>query len=133
MIIRKNMTNGEIYTTANNLLDAFKDISDLKLPVKIHFYFLKNMNSIVDMGQDIEKARMEIVEKYGNLNEDGQSYNIPEDKIEQANQDISDLFSLEQEVKVHTFPLEWLDGIELDAKQVNAFSFMIDDEEEERE
>ena len=37
MIIRKNMTNGEIYTTANNLLDAFKDISDLKLPVKIHF------------------------------------------------------------------------------------------------
>ena len=91
------------------------------------------MNSIVDMGQDIEKARMEIVEKYGNLNENGRSYNIPEDKIEQANQDISDLFSLEQEVKVHTFPLEWLDGIELDAKQVNAFSFMIDDEEEERE
>lgn len=132
-MIRKIMTNGEIYNIALNLTNTFSNMADLKLPVKVHFYFQKNMNSIVEMGKDIDNSRMEIIQKYGTLDEEKQVYNFAEDKAEQANKDITDLFSLEQEVKIYTFPLEWLDGIDLTASQVSAFTFMLDDIEEEEE
>ena len=44
-----------------------------------------------------------------------------------------DLFSLEQEVKIHVIPMEWIEDIELTAKQVNAFSFMFDMDDKEEE
>lgn len=131
MIIRKMMKNEEIYNIASNLIKEFPDIVELKMPVKVHFYFQKNMNLVLDMGKDIDKSRIEIIQKYGTFNDETQNYDFEPDNLEKAVSDINDLFSLEQEVKVHTFPLEWLDGVNLTASQVNAFTFMIDDLEEE--
>ena len=37
----------------------------------------------------------------------------------------------EQEVKVYMLPLEWLEEVELNSKQVQAFSFMLECEDEE--
>ena len=51
--------------------------------------------------------------------------------IDKINSDITDLFSLEQEVKIHVIPMEWVENMELTAKQVAAFSFMIEEETEE--
>lgn len=131
MVIRKNMTNNEIYTHANNLLSEFEDIASLSLPVKVHFYFQKNMDTVVKMAQDIDKSRTEILDKYGSIDPETQSYKFEEENVEKVNQDIMDLFSLEQEVKIHVIPLEWVENMELTAKQVNAFTFMMDLEEEE--
>ena len=131
MVIRKNMTNNEIYTHANNLLGEFEDIASLSLPVKVHFYFQKNMDTVVKMAQDIDKSRTEILDKYGSIDPETQSYKFEEENVEKVNQDIMDLFSLEQEVKIHVIPLEWVENMELTAKQVNAFTFMMDLEEEE--
>lgn len=134
MVIRKLMTNNDIYNYANNLLNAFEDMANLSLPVKVHFYFQKNMNFMVKMAQDVEKSRTEILNKYGTFNQENQTYSFEEAVIEKVNQDITDLFSLEQEVKIHIIPMEWIENMELTAKQVNAFSFMLntnDDEEEE--
>lgn len=131
MVIRKNMTNNEIYNHANNLLSAFEDLANLSLPVKVHFYFQKNMDNVVKMAQDIEKSRTDILNKYGTLDEETQNYKFDNDVIEKVNQDILDLFSLEQEVKIHVIPMEWIEDMELTAKQVNAFSFMFGLEEEE--
>lgn len=131
MVIRKMMTNNEIYTHANNLLGEFEDIASLSLPVKVHFYFQKNIDEIVKMAQEIDKSRTEILSKYGTLDVETQNYKFEEENIEKANQDIIDLFSLEQEVKIHTIPMCWVEDMELTAKQVNAFSFMLEFEEEE--
>ena len=131
MVIRKNMTNNEIYTHANNLLSEFEDIASLSLPVKVHFYFQKNMDTVVKMAQDIDKSRTEILDKYGSIDPETQSYKFEDENVEKVNQDIMDLFSLEQEVKIHVIPLEWVEDMELTAKQVNAFTFMMDLEEEE--
>ena len=131
MVIRKNMTNNEIYTHANNLLSEFEDIASLSLPVKVHFYFQKNMDTVVKMAQDIDKSRTEILDKYGSIDPETQSYKFEDENVEKVNQDIMDLFSLEQEVKIHVIPLEWVENMELTAKQVNAFTFMMDLEEEE--
>lgn len=130
MVIRKNMTNEEIYMHATALNAAFEEMSNVVMPVKVHFYFQKNMTNIISMAQDLEKARMDIMQKYGTLDEETHTYKFEEDQIAQVNQDIIDLFSIEQEVKINAIPLEWLDNLELTAQQINAFSFMIADEEE---
>jgi len=131
MVIRKNMSNNEIYTHASNLLGAFEDVAELKMPVKVHFYFQKNMDNIVAMAQDIEKSRNELLQKYGTLDEETQNYKFADEDIEKVNHDITDLFSLEQEVKIHVIPIEWVENMELTAKQVSAFSFMFDEFDEE--
>lgn len=133
MVIRKLMTNNDIYNHANNLLSAFEDVANLSLPVKVHFYFQKNMDFIVKMAQDIEKSRTEILDKYGTLDQETQTYKFEEADVEKVNQDMMDLFSLEQEVKIHVIPMEWIEDMELTAKQVNAFSFMFDMDDEEEE
>ena len=131
MVIRKNMTNNEIYTHANNLLGEFEDIAELNLPVKVHFYFQKNMDNVIKMAQDIEKSRTDILNKYGSFDSETQKYSFEEKDVEQANQDMMDLFSLEQEVKIHMIPMHWVEDLEFTAKQVNAFSFMLEFDEEE--
>ena len=131
MVIRKNMTNNEIYNYGENLLSAFNDIENLSLPVKVHFYFQKNMELIVQMAQDIDKSRTKILEKYGTLDGETNNYSFKEEDVEKVNQDLVDLFSLEQEVKVQMIPMSWVENLELTAKQVKAFSFMIEEEEEE--
>lgn len=133
MVIRKLMTNNDIYNHANNLLSAFEDVANLSLPVKVHFYFQKNMDCVVKMAQDIEKSRTEILNKYGTLDQETQTYKFEEADVEKVNQDMMDLFSLEQEVKIHVIPMEWIEDMELTAKQVNAFSFMFDMDDEEEE
>lgn len=131
MVIRKPMTNNEIYNHANSLLSSFEDMGGLNLPVKVHFYFQKNMDNMVKMAQDIEKSRTDILNKYGTLDAETQSYKFEEKDVEQVNQDMVDLFSLEQEVKIYMIPMEWVEDMELTAKQVNAFAFMLEFEEEE--
>ena len=131
MVIRKTMTNNEIYVYATNLLEAFENIAELKMPVKVHFYFQKNMDTIVAMAQDIEKSRNEVLQKYGTLDEETHNYKFADEDMDKVNSDITDLFSLEQEVKVHVIPMEWVENMELTAKQVAAFSFMFEEETEE--
>ena len=129
MLKRKTMTNLEIYSYADALMSAFQ--KDMILPVKVNFYLQKNMTKLAEMGQEIEKARMDIVRKYGEESEDGQSYTVPADKVELANKELSDLFALEQEVKVNMISLDAFDHIDLTNAQVAAIAFMIDDSEEE--
>lgn len=131
MVIRKMMSNLDIYNHANALLESFENMADIVMPVKVHFYFQKNMTAIVDIAKELESSRTGILQKYGTLSEDGMSYNFEPDVVDKVNQDINDLFSVEQEIKINVIPLEWLDNMELSAKQVSAFSFMIEGMEEE--
>lgn len=124
----KTMTNLEIYAYADALMNAFKE--ELTLPVKVNFYLQKNMTRMIDAGKEIEKTRMEIIQKNGTLTEDGQNIEVPADKVESVNKELEDLFALEQEIKVNEIALDAFDGIELTSAQVAAIAFMIKDEEE---
>jgi hypothetical protein len=124
----KTMTNLEIYNHANALMSTFQE--ELTLPVKVNFYLQKNMTRIIDAGKEIEKARMDIIQKYGTPTEDGENIEIPNDKIEDVNNELNDLFKLEQEITVNEISLDAFDNIELTSSQVAAITFMIKDEEE---
>ena len=124
----KTMINLEIYAYANALMDAFKE--DIVLPVKVNFYLQKNMARMVEAGKEIEKTRMDIIQKYGTPTEDGQNIEVPAEMVETVNKELEDLFALEQEIKVNEIALDAFDGIDLTSAQVAAITFMIKDEEE---
>ena len=124
----KTMTNLEIYAYANALMDAFKE--DITLPVKVNFYLQKNMTRMIEAGKEIEKTRMEIIQKYGTPTEDGQNIEVSADMVETVNKELEDLFALEQEIKVNEIALDAFDDIDLTSAQVAAIAFMIKDEEE---
>lgn len=130
MVQRKMMKNLEIYNLANALLENFQD-NNMTLPVKVNFYFQKNMNAIVEMAQDIDKSRIAIFDKYGKRDEENNQYTFDPSVTDQVNQELQDLFELEQEVKINLLKLDWFDKVELTSQQVAAITFMIEDDEEE--
>ena len=124
----KTMTNLEIYAYADALMNAFKE--EITLPVKVNFYLQKNMTRMIEAGKEIEKTRMDIIQKYGTPTEDGQNIEVSADMAETVNKELEDLFALEQEIKVNEIALDAFDGIDLTSAQVAAIAFMIKDEEE---
>ena len=120
------MTNNEIYTYTRQLMDAFQD-GGQKLPIKINFYLQKNKNTLLNLAQDIEKARLEIAQTYGVLDESGEQYQIPNDKLAEASKELEDLFNLEQDVNISKISIDALsDDLTLTTAQMEALMFMID-------
>ena len=120
------MTNNEIYTHTRQLMDAFQD-DEQKLPIKINFYLQKNKNTLLGLAQDIEKARLEIAQTNGTLDESGEQYQIPNDKLAEASKELEDLFNLTQDVNIHKISIDAIDeNLMLSAAQMEALMFMID-------
>lgn len=132
MVIRKTMSNVAIYNTANALAELFNTMTQetMAFPVKVNFYFQKNMNLLIEMARELEEERSNIVLKYGSVDEENpEKVNIDPEGLEKANQELNELFSLEQEVAINMIDLEWFDGINMTPQQVAAITFMIKDEE----
>lgn len=120
------LTNQEIYNYALALNNAFTDSSQ-KLPIRVNFYLQKNKSTLVNLAQDIETARMELIRANGELNEEGTSYIIPKEKVAEVQKELSDLFALEQEVTIYSINIDSLsDDLTLTTGQMEAIMFMID-------
>ena len=118
--------NNEIYQIANILAKVFDNL-DIYIPAKANFFIQKNISTFAAAAQEIEKSRLEIAQHYGELNEDGQQYKIPEEKIEEASKELDDLFSIEQDLDIKTFTIEALGNAEFTPVQMQAIMFMIED------
>lgn len=120
------MTNSEIYSHANQLIEAFPS-SEQKLPIKINFYLQKNKSILTNLAQEIEKTRMEIAQSYGEFNAESQQFIIPPEKIAEASQELNDLFNLEQDVNIYTINIDSLsDDYDMTTAQMEAIMFMIE-------
>ena len=120
------MTNFEIYNIAKAMGEAFQDGGQY-LPVKINFFIQKNKATLMTLAQDIDNSRMAIVRNYGELNEDGTQFVVPEDKMEAANAELLDLFNIEQEVDIRKINIDaFPDDVSLSSAQMEALMFMID-------
>lgn len=118
------MNNNQIYTYATNL--AQFNIEQ-KLPVKINFFLQRNIQTIQKLAEEIDAARMNIAAQFGEPNMEGTGYTIPPHKVAEAQQELDDLFALEQAVNIHMFKLDDFDGIELTMEQLSAIMFMIEE------
>ena len=120
------LTNNEIYSHANQLLEVFQD-NNQKLPIKINFYLQKNKNTLTALAQEIEKTRIEIARSYGELNSETQQFIIPPEKIAEASKELNDLFNLEQDVNIYMINIDSLsDDYAMTTAQMEAIMFMIE-------
>lgn len=124
------LTNNQIYNYTDSFIKNFSQ-RDIKFPVKVNFYLLKNQKALLGLAQEIEQERVNIAQEYGILNEETQQYEVPPEKIQEAKKKLDDLFNLTQEVKIYKVKLEDFGNIELTPDQMEALLFMIEDEEEE--
>lgn len=121
------LTNLQIYNYASNLLEEFSNSAELKLPVKVNFYLQKNLLTLKNLATEIEESRLNIIQEYGQINEDGTSYFIPSENIEKAQQELNDLFALDQEVQIYMIKLDsFNDDILLSMSQMESLMFMIE-------
>lgn len=122
------MTNLEIYSNAQALSQAFESFNEY-LPVKVNFFMQKNIKAIQTLAMDIENSRVEIIQRYGSLNEETNEFSVPAESIEAANSELIDLFDIEQEVNIRKISLDAFGDIKLSTDQVQALMFMIEDVE----
>lgn len=123
----KMLTNLEIYNMAKSLNTEFGDGS-LVLPVKINFFLQKNMSTLLELAREIEEARLVVAQRFGELTEDGSSYQIPEEKISEARGELEELLDASQEVNIHIFKLVDFDNLNLTMNQMTAIMPMIEEE-----
>lgn len=120
------LTNNQIYNYAVELQKNFLDETQ-KLPVKINFYLQKNKNILLELAQDIEKSRTDIIQSYSIIDEKTKQSIIPQDKFEEASKELEDLFSLEQEVQIYKVQIDsFPENISFTTRQMEAIMFMID-------
>lgn len=120
------LTNQQIYSYATNL--ANEEFNNVALPVKISFYLIKNKKLLMELAQEIDKGREQILNQYGTLSEDKTQYIINSAQSEQAQTAMNELFNLSQEVQIYTVPLNAF-GCEslLTPAQMEALMFMIEE------
>lgn len=125
--INKIMTNDEIYRYAIGLINKFKE-TEVSMPAAISFSITKNTKTITSMAEDIEKYRIDILNKYGAKVAENNMISIEESNVDSANKELGDLLTISQEVKIYVFTLDELNGINLTPAQMEAILFMIDEE-----
>lgn len=121
------LNNMIIYNQASALKTHFSPEEKMIMPVKLYFYLQKNMSIMFDAASEIDKMRLAIAQKYGVLNEASNSYDINPEHINVVNNELQDLFSIEQDLPLHIFKLEDFDGLEFTFAQMNALMFMIEE------
>ena len=119
------LTNQTIYQYAEALASASEN--ENYIPAKASFFIQKNTSIIAEAAQEIEKARIEVAKHYGEPIEDGQGFQIPDDKIPAAAKEMEDLFNIEQDLEIHTFKLEDLGEAKFTNAQMKAIMFMIEE------
>lgn len=133
MKVTKEMSNGQIYTQAEMLVSAFGEgQADEKFPSRVLFFLRKNMKDFLELAQEIEKLRMDIIEKYGTPDEEDETKYVFENKdIELVNKELQDLIDIKQEVSYYTFKLDDIASLELTTSQMDAIMDFIEYDEGE--
>lgn len=118
--------NEDIYKIGSQLNSLFND-NDVYLPTKVNFPIQRNKKTFLTLAQEIEESRMGVIRYYGVPAEDGETYTIPPDVIEQASKELEDLINIEQEVSFSKVKLEDLENIKFTSAQMDALMFMIEE------
>lgn len=116
------MKNSQVYALAERLSSL--NLSEICFPIRIYFYLQKNIQIIKAAYEEIEQARLYIGERFGTFN--GTGYDILPENIAIAQNELNDLFNLEQDLNIHLFKLSDFNGIELTPELLSTLMFMIE-------
>ena len=125
--INKIMSHNEIYQIAVELLNNFTETNNIYLPAAVAFSIQKNKQLFLQIANEIEESRNNILNHY-KVDENSREIKIDPNYIDQANNELKDLLNIEQEIKVYTFKIEELNGVKFTPNQMQSILFMIDEE-----
>lgn len=120
-------TNKEIYQFALNIREFLVSDKELTLPIKVNFYLLKNIKILQQLTEDIEEMRLQIAQNFGVLNEETGDYQVPPEKMQEAEKLLDELFETTQKAEFHMIQYEDLEGAQLTLPQTQALMFMIEE------
>lgn len=123
----KKMSNAQIFALSNKLESVLSAENKRYMPAKISYFINKNRAKLVDQMSLIEKSRVDIIQHYGALDSDNGSYNVPSDKLDQANKELMELLSIDQELDISMVNISDLDGLDFTLEQMEVLSFMIEE------
>ena len=121
----KKITNEEIYFINQQLNKIFEE-SHQYLPAKVNFYIQKNKKQIMDLAMEIEQARINIIQNFGEHAEENK-YFIPDENITLAQKELNDLLNITQEIEVYTISLDDIENLQFTLPQMEALMFMIEE------
>lgn len=122
----KILTNEQIYSINQQMSKVFEQ-SNQYLPARVNFYIQKNKNKIAELAQEIEDTRTKIIVNFGIPGEEEGRYQIPQDKLQEAQQELLDLFSIKQEIEINIISINDIENLHFTIPQMEALMFMIEE------
>lgn len=125
------LNNKDIFNYYQKLESAF-NVDNKYFPAKINFYIQKNKNILYNLSILIEQTKNSIAQQYGLYQEESNSYFIPSEQRSIAQQELSDLMNVEQEVNILQLTFNDIEQLEFTPNQMEAILFMIKEEQGEK-
>lgn len=128
--MKKKLSNGKIYTITNSLFKEFNSFENgIDLPISVNYAIQYNLNTLLDLYEQIDKARNCIGQKYGVFLQEENSYQIGKENLEKARKELDLLFEIEHSIDLCMIKLEDLKDIKMTPQQMASIIFMIEKEE----
>ena len=118
------LSNNKIFNYYQKLESAF-NVDNKYFPAKINFYIQKNKNILYNLSLLIEQTKNDIAQQYGIYQEETDSYFIPLEQRNIAQQELNDLLNIEQEVGIIQLNFLDIEKLEFTPNQMEAILFMI--------
>lgn len=122
----QKMSNAQIFALSNKL-DSVLNSESRYMPAKIAYFIYKNRTKLAEQLVFIEQARIGIIQHYGTLDEATGAYNVPDEMLNNANKELSDLLKIEQDLDILMIKLSDLDNIDFTLEQMETLAFMIEE------
>ncbi|WP_238907442.1 DUF1617 family protein [Clostridium sp. YIM B02506] len=128
--MKVKLSNERIVNDAANL----RTISEKQLPVKVSYAIAKNMAKIESELKVYNKERAKLIDKYGEKENDGKlkldehgSIVIREDSKDKWDKAIDELLEIENEIDIHKFNMDLLEGHSIKPSELMTIDYMIED------
>lgn len=123
------LTNAFIFQYTEEFNENFNTDTSLRFPAKVNYVMQANFKKLFEIYTELAKARIQVYDTYCSSKENDNYTFEDENKIAQANQELFELMSMTQDVKLLKFDINALGDMMLTSKQMELLMYMIEGEE----
>lgn len=113
-------------------IQKLSGVAQKQLPVKVSYAISKNISKIESELKTYDKERQKLIEKYAEKDEKGKAIADEKGQIKFKDKDgwdkdIKALLDIENEIEVHKFSINELNGFNISPVELQAIDYMIDE------
>lgn len=124
----KNVLNRDIITMYQGLSQLASN-EEMRLPARVSFAVVRNLNVLIPIIKDIDMARQSIAETYGTLDVDNPTqYHIPENNRDTVNQELDAIMETEVDVPLVKIKMTEIEDLNISIAMAEALMFMVEEE-----